>query len=214
MRVAIADDSVLVREGLSRILVEHGLEVTAAVGDGDRLLAAVAEDPPDVAVLDIRMPPTQTDEGLEAAREIRARLPAVGVIVLSQYVDADYALRLLDGREAGSGYLLKDRIMDATELVSAIERVARGETVVDAELVSSLLGRRRSDRLLDELTDREREVLELMAEGLTDRGIAERLWVTPKTVETHVRHIIRKLDLPAGFAYNRRVHAVLAYLRS
>jgi DNA-binding NarL/FixJ family response regulator len=214
MRVAIADDSVLVREGLSRILSEHGLEVTAAAGDGDMLLAAVTDDPPDVAVLDIRMPPTHTDEGLEAARAIRARLPGVGVIVLSQYVDADYALRLLDGREAGSGYLLKDRIMDAAELVAAVERVAKGETVVDAELVSSLLGRRRSDGLLEELTDREREVLGLMAEGLTDRGIAERLWVTPKTVETHVRHIIRKLDLPAGFAYNRRVHAVLAYLRS
>jgi DNA-binding NarL/FixJ family response regulator len=214
MRVAIADDSVLVREGLSRILAEHGLEVTAAVGDADQLLAAVADDPPEVAVLDIRMPPTHTDEGLEAARAIRGRFPEVGVIVLSQYVDADYALRLLDSREAGSGYLLKDRIMDAGELVSAIDRVARGETVVDPELVASLLGRRRSDRLLDELTEREREVLELMAEGLTDRGIAERLWVTPKTVETHVRHIIRKLDLPAGFAYNRRVHAVLAYLRS
>lgn len=214
MRVAIADDSVLVREGLSRILVEHGLEVTSATGDADQLLAAVAGDPPDVAVLDIRMPPTHTDEGLEAARSIRARFPQVGVIVLSQYVDADYALRLLDDREAGSGYLLKDRIVDAGELVSAIDRVAQGETVVDAELVSSLLGRRRSDGLLEELTDREREVLELMAEGLTDRGIAERLWVTPKTVETHVRHIIRKLDLPVGFAYNRRVHAVLAYLRS
>jgi DNA-binding NarL/FixJ family response regulator len=214
MRVAIADDSVLVREGLSRILAEHGLEVTAAVGDADQLLAAVADDPPEVAVLDIRMPPTHTDEGLEAARAIRGRFPEVGVIVLSQYVDADYALRLLDSREAGSGYLLKDRIMDAGELVSAIDRVARGETVVDPELVASLLGRRRSDRLLDELTEREREVLELMAAGLTDRGIAERLWVTPKTVETHVRHIIRKLDLPAGFAYNRRVHAVLAYLRS
>jgi DNA-binding NarL/FixJ family response regulator len=214
VRVAIAEDSVLVREGLSRILAEHGLEVTAAVGDADLLLEAVAGDPPDVAVLDIRMPPTHTDEGLEAARAIRARFPGVGVIVLSQYVDADYALRLLDAQEAGSGYLLKDRIMDAAELVSAIHRVARGETVVDAELVSSLLGRRRSDRHLEELTEREREVLELMAEGLTDRGIAERLWVTPKTVETHVRHIIRKLDLPAGFAYNRRVHAVLAYLRS
>jgi DNA-binding NarL/FixJ family response regulator len=214
MRVAIADDSVLVREGLSRILAEHGLEVTAAVGDAERLLAAVAVDPPEVAVLDIRMPPTHTDEGLEAARALRARFPEVGVIVLSQYVDADYALRLLDGQEAGSGYLLKDRIMGAAELVSAIHRVARGETVVDAELVASLLAGRRRHRLIGELTEREREVLELMAEGLTDRGIAERLWVTPKTVETHVRHIIRKLDLPAGFAHNRRVHAVLAYLRS
>ena len=214
MRVAIADDSILVREGLCRIFAEHGLEVTAAAANADDLIRAVDANPPDAAVLDIRMPPTHTDEGIEAAREIRTRFPAVGVVVLSQYVDADYALRLLDGEARGAGYLLKDRVMDAGELVAAIERVAAGETVVDAELVASLLGRRRRADALDELTDREREVLSLMAEGLTDRGIAERLWVTPKTVETHVRHIMRKLDLPAGSAYNRRVHAVLAYLRA
>ena len=214
MRVAIADDSVLLREGLTRILVEHGFEVAAVAANGDELLRAVERDPPDVALLDIRMPPTHTDEGIEAAREIRRRFPRVAVIVLSQYVDADYALRLLDGGERGSGYLLKDRIMDADELVSAVRRVAGGETVVDRELVATLLGRPRVEAPLDGLTDREREVLCLMAEGLTDRGIAARLWVTPKTVETHVRHILRKLDLPEGAAYNRRVHAVLAYLRS
>ena len=214
MRVAIADDSALLREGLSRILAEHGLEVTTAAADAAQLLAAISQDAPDVVLLDIRMPPTHTDEGLEAAREIRGRFPAIGVIVLSQYVDADYALRLLDGDEERSGYLLKDRVMDASELVTAIERVAGGETVVDRELVTSLLGRRRAEEPLGELTDREREVLGLMAEGLTDRGIAERLWVTPKTVETHVRHIMRKLDLPNGSTYNRRVHAVLAYLRN
>lgn len=214
MRVAIADDSILLREGLTRILSEHGLEVSAAAADGEELLRVVELDPPDVALLDIRMPPTHTDEGIEAAREIRRRFPTVAVIVLSQYVDADYALRLLDGGEGRSGYLLKDRIMDADELVSAVRRVADGETVVDRELVAELLGRPRAEAPLDGLTDREREVLGLMAEGLTDRGIAARLWVTPKTVETHVRHILRKLDLPEGTAHNRRVHAVLAYLRA
>jgi DNA-binding NarL/FixJ family response regulator len=214
VRVALADDSVLLREGLTRILVEHGLEVAATAANAEELLRAIEHDPPDVALLDIRMPPTHTDEGIEAAREIRQRFPAVAVIVLSQYVEADYALRLLDGGESGSGYLLKDRIMDADELVTAVRRVAGGETVVDRELVATLLGRPRPDAPLDGLTDREREVLGLMAEGLTDRGIAARLWVTPKTVETHVRHILRKLDLPEGVAYNRRVHAVLAYLRS
>ena len=212
--MTIADDSVLLREGLTRILAERGFEVVAAAADGEELLRAVELDPPDVALLDIRMPPTHTDEGIEAAREIRRRFPAVAVIVLSQYVDADYALRLLDGGESRSGYLLKDRIMDADELVTAVRRVADGETVVDRELVAGLLGRPRSEAPLEGLTDREREVLGLMAEGLTDRGIAARLWVTPKTVETHVRHILRKLDLPEGTAHNRRVHAVLAYLRS
>jgi DNA-binding NarL/FixJ family response regulator len=212
VRVAIADDSVLVREGLRRILVENGVEVTAVTENARDLICAVDADPPDAAVLDIRMPPTLTDEGIEAAREIRRRFPGVGVVVLSQYVDADYALRLLEGEAAGCGYLLKDRLMDAGEVVAAIERVAAGETVVDPELVTSLLARRRHASPLDELTAREREVLSLMAEGLTDRGIAERLWVTPKTIETHVRHILRKLDLPSGAAYNRRVHAVLLHL--
>ncbi len=160
------------------------------------------------------MPPTQTDEGLVAATAIRERYPKVGVVVLSQYVDAEYALRLVDGDAGRCGYLLKDRVTDAQELIGALERVAAGEVVVDSELVDGLLARRRESDPLEGLTDREREVLRLMAEGLTDRGIAERLWVTPKTVETHVRHILRKLDIPSGTEHNRRVHAVLAQLRA
>src|SRR5262245_29606747 len=169
---------------------------------------------PEVAVVDIRMPPTHTDEGLVAATEIRKHHRGTGVLVLSQYIDAEYALRLIDGDAQKCGYLLKDRVTDAGERVAALERVGAGEVVVDAELVERLLTRRREPDPLDELTDREREVLRLMAEGLTDRGIAERLWVTPKTVETHVRHILRKLDIPSGTEHNRRVHAVLAQLRA
>jgi serine/threonine-protein kinase len=178
------------------------------------LLALVDSERPDVAVVDIRMPPTNTDEGLVAAAAIRSRFPQTGVLVLSQYVDAAYALRLLDEGEGRCGYLLKDRVMDARELVAALERVAAGEVVVDSELVDSLLRGRQQRDPMDDLTDREREVLRLMAEGLTDRGIAERLWVAPTTVETHVRHILRKLDLPAGASNNRRVQAVLAHLRA
>lgn len=214
MRVAIADDAVVLREGLARVLAEAGVEVAAQVGSADELLAAVDELRPDVAVVDIRMPPTWNDEGLAVAEEIRRRFPHVGVLLLSQYVEAEYALRLLDGGSERIGYLLKERVLDVADLVGAIERVAAGETVVDPALVSQLLGRAREDSPLDQLTQREREVLSLMAEGLTDRGISERLFVTPNTVETHVRHIIGKLRLPATPADNRRVRAVLAYLRS
>ena len=184
------------------------------MSDAETLLALVGRERPDVAIVDIRMPPTHSDEGLVAAAAIRERHPQVGVLVLSQYVDAEYALRLLDGDAARCGYLLNDRVTNTEELVGALERLAAGEVVVDRELVASLLSRRRETGPLDELTDREREVLRLMAEGLTDRGIADRLWVTPRTVETHVRHILRKLDLPTGTAHNRRVHAVLAQLRA
>ena len=214
MRVAIADDAVVLREGLARVLAEAGVEVAAQVGSADELLAAVDELRPDVAVVDIRMPPTWNDEGLAVAEEIRRRFPHVGVLLLSQYVETEYALRLLDGGSERIGYLLKERVLDVADLVGAIERVAAGETVVDPALVSQLLGRAREDSPLDQLTQREREVLSLMAEGLTDRGISERLFVTPNTVETHVRHIIGKLRLPATPADNRRVRAVLAYLRS
>jgi len=214
VRVAIADDAVVLREGLARVLAEAGVEVAAQVGSADELLAAVDELRPDVAVVDIRMPPTWNDEGLAVAEEIRRRFPHVGVLLLSQYVEAEYALRLLDGGSERIGYLLKERVLDVADLVGAIERVAAGETVVDPALVSQLLGRAREDSPLDQLTQREREVLSLMAEGLTDRGISERLFVTPNTVETHVRHIIGKLRLPATPADNRRVRAVLAYLRS
>jgi DNA-binding NarL/FixJ family response regulator len=160
------------------------------------------------------MPPTHTDEGLVAASTIQERTPNVGVLVLSQYVETSYALRLLEGREGRCGYLLKDRVVNTDQLVDAIERVAAGETVVDPELVTTLLERERCSNPLDQLTSREREILALVAEGLTDRAISERLWVTTKTVETHVRHILRKLDLPAGAANNRRVQAVLTHLQA
>jgi DNA-binding NarL/FixJ family response regulator len=214
VRVAIADDAVVLREGLARVLAEAGVEVAAQVGSADELLAAVDELRPDVALVDIRMPPTWNDEGLAVAEEIRRRYPQVGVLLLSQYIEAEYALRLLEGGSERIGYLLKERVLDVGDLVRAIERVAAGETVVDPALVSQLLGRAREGSPLDQLTPREREVLSLMAEGLTDRGISARLFVTPNTVETHVRHIIGKLGLPATSADNRRVRAVLAYLRS
>jgi DNA-binding NarL/FixJ family response regulator len=214
VRVALADDAAVLREGLARVLADAGIEVAAQVGTADELLAAVEEHGPDVALVDIRMPPTWNDEGLAVAEEISRRFPHVGVLLLSQYIEAEYALRLLEGGSARIGYLLKERVLDVADLVDAIERVAAGETVVDPALVSQLLGRAREDSPLDQLTQREREVLSLMAEGLTDRGISERLFVTPNTVETHVRHIIGKLGLPATPADNRRVRAVLAYLRS
>jgi DNA-binding NarL/FixJ family response regulator len=214
VRVVIADDTALLRQGLSRLLAEAGIDVCGEASEPEALLELVASDPPDVAIVDIRMPPTHTDEGLVAAALIRERHPDVGVLVLSQYVEVEYALRLTQDAPGGCGYLLKDRITDAGDLVDALERVCNGEVVVDRELVDRLVARRREAGPLAELTGREREVLRLVAEGLTDRGIAERLWVAPKTVETHVRHILRKLDLPSGASHNRRVHAVLAYLRA
>jgi DNA-binding NarL/FixJ family response regulator len=213
VRVALADDAAVLREGLARVLADSGIEVAAQVGNADELLAAVDELHPDVAVIDIRMPPTWSTEGLVAAEEIRARFADVGVLLLSQYVEPEYALRMLERGSGRIGYLLKERVLDVDQLVKALERVAFGETVVDPALASQLLDRVREASPLDELTPREREVLALMAEGLTDRGIAERLYLTPNTVETHIRHILAKLGLPAGPADNRRVHAVLAYLR-
>jgi DNA-binding NarL/FixJ family response regulator len=213
VRIALADDSVLLREGLAQILRAHGFDVVAEAGNALELLDAVARTKPDVAVVDIRMPPSHTDEGLALAEELRERYPRVGVLVLSQYVEAEYALRLLERNERGAGYLLKDRVLDVAELTDAIRRVAGGGCVVDPTLVAQLVDRPREDDRLGVLTGREREVLGLMAAGLTDRGIGERLFVTPKTVETHVRHIFAKLDLPSGAAENRRVHAVLAYMR-
>ena len=214
MRVALADDAAVLREGLARLLADTGIEVTAQAGTADELLVAVDELQPDVAMVDIRMPPTWSDEGLALAAEIHHRYPEVGVLVLSQYVEPEYALRLLEEESEHTGYLLKERVLNIQDLVAALERVAAGETVVDPALVSQLLGRTREHNPIDELTPREREVLSLMAEGLTDRGIAERLYLTQNTVETHSRHILAKLGLPATPADNRRVHAVLAYLRS
>jgi DNA-binding NarL/FixJ family response regulator len=208
----LADDAAVLRDGLARVLTAAGVEVAGQAGTAEELLAAVERLRPDVAVVDIRMPPTRSDEGLVAAEAIAARHPEVGVLLLSQYVDAAYALRLLDGAHARSGYLLKDRVLDAGDFVAALERVAAGETVVDPALVAQLV--ERPGDQLEELTEREREVLALMAEGLTDRGISARLYVTPRTVETHVRHIFTKLGIPGSAADNRRVHAVLTYLRA
>jgi DNA-binding NarL/FixJ family response regulator len=214
MRVVIADDTPLLRHGLARLLSERGIEVCGEAGDGPSLLELVEAEQPDVAIVDIRMPPSHTDEGLVAAASIRGRHPDVGVLVLSQYVEPAYALRLLQGGEGRCGYLLKDRVTHAGEVARALDRIVAGEVVVDQQLVDQLLARPRDPDPLDRLTEREREVLRLMAEGFTDRGIAERLWITPKTVETHIRHILRKLDLPSGDAHNRRVHAVLTHLRA
>jgi DNA-binding NarL/FixJ family response regulator len=214
VRVVLADDAALLRDGLALVLAHAGVEVLAQAGTADDLLRIVTEHEPDVAVVDIRMPPTMTDEGLVAAEEILQRHRAVGVLVLSQYVEPAYALRLLQEGQGRAGYLLKDRVLDIGDFVGALERIAAGEVVVDPELVTQLVERPREHGALDELTQREREVLALMAEGLTDRGISERLYVTPRTTETHVRHIFAKLSLPATPTHNRRVHAVLTYLRS
>jgi DNA-binding NarL/FixJ family response regulator len=212
MRLVIADDSALIRDGLRQLLVARGFEIAATASDSEGLLRAVEERRPDLALVDIRMPPTHTSEGLAAAAAIRERMPEVRVLVLSQYVDADYALTLLREHPAGTGYLLKDRITELDILLDAIERVGRGETVVDRELVELLVNRPATSNRLEHLSDREREVLALVAEGLTDRAIAERLWLTRKTVETHIRHILAKLSLPTDDQHNRRVLAVLTYL--
>ena len=213
MRVILADDGVVIREGLARLLTEAGIEIVAQVGDADALRDAVRADPPDVAIVDIRMPPTFTDDGLRAAQEIRAEQPAVAVLLLSQYVDVVYALKLVREGKGGIGYLLKDRIVDPPALIAAMERVAAGELVVEPALVEELVEAPRLNDPLDELTAREREILALMAEGRTDRGIREALWLSQKTVESHTRSIFRKLDLPATPSDNRRVHAVLTFLR-
>jgi len=212
--VILADDAVVIRQGLARLLTEEGVEIAAQVGDADALLAAIERDPPDAVLVDIRMPPSFSSEGLEAARAIRARHPGVAVLVLSQHVDPAYAMRLMTDPSDRLGYLLKDRIADVGTLVAALRRVCAGETVVDPGLIEELLDAPRAADPLAELTPREREVLALVAEGRTDRGIAEALWLSTKTVETHVRTIFRKLDLPSSHAENRRVHAVLAFLGS
>jgi DNA-binding NarL/FixJ family response regulator len=214
MRVVVADDSLLVREGLKRLFAEAGIDVCAEAADASELAAIVESTLPDVVIVDIRMPPTHTVEGLQAAADIRTRHPDIAVLVLSQYVDAEYALTLLHEGGEASGYLLKDRITQGDELLDAVRRLAQGETVLDPQLIEQLLARARAGSPIDDLTDRERHVLSLMAEGLTDRGIAQRLWLSPKTVESHVRHILQKLGLPEDRSRNRRVEAVLTYLRS
>ena len=214
MRVVIAEDAALMREGLIRLLEDRGHQVCAAVADGDALLDAVAEHRPDVAVVDIRMPPTHTDEGLQAARRIRERFPNVGVLVLSQYVEPAYAMELLQESAEGVGYLLKDRVADVDEFAGAVRRVAQGGSALDPTVISQLVGRRRSDDPLDTLSAREREVLELMAEGLSNSAIAARMFLTDRGVEKHVTSIFQKLRLPVAAETHRRVLAVVAFLQS
>jgi DNA-binding NarL/FixJ family response regulator len=212
MRVVIAEDAAMMREGLIRLLADRGHQVCAAVTDGEALLTAVAEHGPDVAVVDIRMPPTHTDEGLRAAIDIRRDHPATGVLVFSQYIEPRYAARLLEGGAAKMGYLLKDRVADVAEFVDALARVAAGGTALDPEVVGQLLRAGRPG--LDMLTLREREVLALMAEGRSNAGIAASLSISTGSVEKHVAGIFAKLDLPPSQGDNRRVLAVLHYLRS
>jgi DNA-binding NarL/FixJ family response regulator len=213
MRVVIADDAVLFREGLAKVLEAAGIQVAGQVGDAEGLLARVHADPPDAVVVDIRMPPTHTSEGLGAAQRIRADHPDVGVLVLSQYVEPHHAMQLLEGGARGVGYLLKDRVADVSEVIDAVRRVAGGGSVIDPDVVTQLIGRRRSRDPIQELTDREREVLALMAEGRSNQAICQRLYLSPKTVEAHVRSIFTHLDLAASADDHRRVLAVLAFLR-
>jgi DNA-binding NarL/FixJ family response regulator/class 3 adenylate cyclase len=214
VRVVLADDTVLLREGIARLLTDAGFDVCAQSGDAEDLLRHVAMHRPDVAVVDIRMPPTHTDEGLRAAREIRQSHPATGVLVLSQYVEAAYAMDLFAESTEGLGYMLKDRVADVDEFASAVRRVAEGGSALDPAVVSELLGRRRQDDPLAQLTPREREVLELMAEGRSNQAIADRLFVTLRAVEKHVTSIFAKLDLPATTDDHRRVLAVLLFVRA
>ena len=212
MRVVIAEDLALLREGLVGLLTEAKYEVVAAVGDAPALMEAVREHQPQLAIVDVRMPPSQRDEGLRAAIAIRRAYPDVAILILSQYVEERYATELLSGGSQGVGYLLKDRVADVSEFLSAASRVAAGGTAIDPEVIEQLLSRRQREDLLDELTPREREVLALMAEGQTNAGIAERLVVTDGAIEKHVRSIFQKLGMPATDAHNRRVLAVLTYL--
>ena len=214
MRVVVADDHALTREGVARLLEDAGLEVVGRAADRDDLLRKVRAHKPDVAVVDIRMPPTHVDEGLTAAATIRAELPNTGVLVLSQYVEERYALRLLADGAEGVGYLLKDRVQDIGRFVEAVRRVGDGGSVLDPEVVARMVGRRRKGDPLASLTAKERQVLELMAEGLSNRAIADRLFVTDRAVERHVSSIFTKLGLTATGHGQRRVLAVLAYLKS
>jgi DNA-binding NarL/FixJ family response regulator len=213
MRVVIAEDAALFREGLVRLLEDRGHQVCAAVADGEALLAAATRHRPDVAVVDVRMPPTHTDEGLRAALELRRRHPGTGVLVLSQYIETRYATRLLEGNAAGVGYLLKDRVADVAEFADALARVAAGGTALDPEVVGQLLGGRHAPGLAG-LTPREREVLSLMAEGRSNAGIAATLVISAGVVEKHVASIFAKLGLPPAEGDNRRVLAVLRFLGS
>jgi DNA-binding NarL/FixJ family response regulator len=214
MRVVIAEDSVLLRAGLERLLADGGFEVVGTVGDGPALIAAAATLRPDIAIVDVRMPPTHTDEGLRAALEVRRLVPQTRILVLSQYVEERYALELIGASAEGVGYLLKDRVAEVSEFLAAVRRVAGGGTALDPEVVAQLLGRRRRGSPLDALSPREREVLGLMAEGRSNAAIAAQLVVTEGAVEKHISSIFAKLGLPDTPSDHRRVLAVLTYLRS
>ena len=214
MRVVIADDAVLLREGVARLLSEAGFDVVGQSSTAEDLLLKVRSYSPDVAVTDIRMPPTQTDEGLRAALEIRSRYPSVGVLVLSQHADVGLAMKLLAENAEGVGYMLKDRVVDIDEFAEAVRRVGHRGSVIDPTIVSQLLNRGRRDDPLESITPREREVLELMAEGRSNQAIAERLVITERAAQKHITSIFRKLGLPARPDDHRRVLAVLAFLRS
>jgi len=213
MRVVIADDAPLIREGVARLLTENHVDVLDQVGDGDTLLARVRDLRPDVALVDVRMPPTYTKEGLNAAREIRARHPETAVLVLSQQLEPEYALQLIEERPDHAGYLLKERVGHIQELLDALHRVVAGECVVDRAVVDELLERSRPANPIKELTPREREILGLIAEGRSNKGICRALWLSPKTVETHIRGTFTKLGIKDAPEDNRRVLAVLAYLQ-
>jgi DNA-binding NarL/FixJ family response regulator len=214
MRVVIADDSMLVREGLARLLTDAGIDVVGTAGNATELVWQVESTTPDVAIVDIKMPPTHTDEGIVAALQIRHHHPSVGVVVLSQYLDSRYAMRLLEEVPERAGYLLKDRVSDIAVLADALNRIAEGECVIDPTIVSQLVRRRRDHDPVNTLSDREREVLTLMAEGLTNQAIGQSLFLSSKTVEAHIRHIFEKLRLEPSPGGHRRVLAVLAFLRT
>jgi serine/threonine-protein kinase len=214
MRVIVAEDQLLTREGIVSLLEGAGVDVVAQVGDADELLRQIPRLQPDIAVMDIRMPPTHTDEGLVAAARIRADYPQIGVLVLSQYLEASYALRLLEHQPERIGYLLKERIFDVGNLMDALSRIAAAETVLDPTIVAQLMGRRRRNNPLGRLTEREREVLALVAEGRSNKGVALRLFVTERTIEAHLTQIFAKLGLSGSDLQHRRVLAVVTFLRS
>src|SRR5256886_9410958 len=213
MRVVIADDAPLIREGVARLLMENGVEVVDQVGDADAAITSVRDLRPDVALVDIRMPHAHTDEGLRAAREIRSRCPGTAVLVLSQHLESDYALQLVEEKPERVGYLMKERVGRVEQLLDAVQRVAAGECVIDRAVVDELLAKRRRVDPMAELTGREREVVALMAEGRSNQGICRALWLSPKTVETHIRGAFAKLGIQEAPEDNRRVLAVLTYLR-